>query len=98
MNTWEGFSNYPTWLVKNWLDADGQTRAAWIQQLKKDPAATPMDSTTRERLVSTIADGMRAHIENNAPQSMDIYTGLLNYAIGLVNWREIAAALTLTAD
>lgn len=91
-------SNYPTWLVKNWLDGNGQTRAAWITQIKEATKGAPLDPETHERLVNAIADSMKEHIEKNAPKSLDIYGDLLRYAIELVNWREIAEAFTLSAD
>lgn len=91
-------SNYPTWLVKNWLDENGQTRAAWVEQIRERTKGAPLDPETRERLVNAIADSMKEHIEKNAPKSLDIYSDLLMYAIQLVNWREIAEAFTLSAD
>lgn len=93
-------SNFPTWLVKNWLDESGQTqtRTAWIEQIREATKGAPLDPETRERLVNAIADSMKEHIETNAPKSLDIYSDLLMYAIQLVNWREIAEAFTLSAD
>jgi hypothetical protein len=82
MNTYNGWTNYPTWAVYCWFSSDEATNAT-IEEI----ARLAPNSYRR-------ADAMKEYVEARHPlaegPSMDV--DLLTFAIGLVNWDEIATA------
>jgi hypothetical protein len=82
MESYNGWTNYPTWDVHSWLSSDEATNAS-IEAIA--------------RLAPTIyraADQIKDFVESGNPwaDGASLYTDLLTFAIGLVNWDEIATA------
>ena len=78
MDSYNGWTNYPTWAVYCWLTSDESTNAT-------------IEALAQVNVYRT-ADEIRAFVESANPlaEGASMYVDLLNFAIGLVNWDEIA--------
>jgi hypothetical protein len=82
MEPYNGWTNYPTWDVYSWLSSDEATN-------------THMEAIAKEAAnVYQAADAMKDSVESRNPLAAgaSMYMDLLTWAIGLVNWDEIATA------
>jgi hypothetical protein len=81
-DTYNGWTNYPTWTVYNWLSSDEATNGS-IEAI-----------ATEAPTVYRAADQMKDYVASRNPlaEGASMYIDLLNFAIGLVNWDEIAEA------
>jgi hypothetical protein len=82
LSTYNGWTNYPTWDISCWLSSEEATNGSMeaIAQLAPN--------------VSRLADVIRDFVEFGNPlaSGASLYSDLLSWAIGLVNWDEIARA------
>jgi hypothetical protein len=81
-DTYNGWTNYPTWDVYSWLSSDEATNALMEAIAKKAPN------------VYRTADQIKDFVASRNPLAAgaSLYIDLLSLAIGLVNWDEIATA------
>lgn len=87
--TYNGWSNYETWLVALWLDNDAGSnkrsfREAW-------DALTQADGNVGEA-TEIMADALEEMHDEERPDSggSGVFHDLLSAALSEVNWREIA--------
>lgn len=95
--TYNGWSNYETWVVKLWIDSDGYaggadtvaTQAKYFRDENPDDA----DAATR-KLANWIEDAIDQDIDNADDKALTegLWADLLGRSLGKVNWDEIAAA------
>jgi hypothetical protein len=87
--TYNGYTNYETWLVSLWLDNDERTNG-YLMDLAADESKTPYE---KERELQT-------EIEDMAPDlGVSMFADMLMAAIQVVNWREIITShQELTSD
>jgi hypothetical protein len=80
MDSYNGWTNYPTWAVYCWLSSDEATNAT-------------IEALAQVNVYRT-ADEIRAFVESGNPltEGASMYVDMLNWAIGLINWDEIAEA------
>jgi thioredoxin-related protein len=77
--TYNGWTNYETWLVKLWLDND-EGSCRYCEELAKQ-AKNAYD----------LSNQLKDMIEEDAPDlGANMYSDLLTAAISEVNWYEIA--------
>lgn len=98
--SYQGWTNYPTWNVKLWLDNDEfhyRSLAEVIptighQTINDRAAYEGFAPLVRER-VYVIRDYVEGYVLNNfdAPDT-GMQADLYGWAIGQVNWQEIAAS------
>jgi hypothetical protein len=82
---YQGWANYPTWAVALWIDND---EGMYLTAL--EIAADWVDDDEWLAL-SKIADAICEWIEESAPiMEPDMYSDLFGYALGIVEWRELA--------
>lgn len=89
-NGYNGWSNYETWVINLWLtnDSEGCDR---LQSMARD-CLTHLGNTSDAiwELAKRIEED---HDECNPAGTIDgPFADLLNHALGMVDWREIAAA------
>lgn len=80
--TYNGYTNYPTWNVKLWIDNEEGSYNYW-----HDAAREAEDA-------SDLARRLQEEHEEAAPDlGASTFSDMLGYAMGLVNWYEIAEML-----
>jgi hypothetical protein len=97
-NTYNGWTNYQTWVVNLWFDNDGmnETFEDWaiecVQSEIDDEAgdAEQIRANARYELAKRIeewADEMR---DSDAVRTPGMFGDLLTHSLGMVDWQEIA--------
>jgi hypothetical protein len=81
MNSHEGWSNYQTWAVALWINNDHGMYDYWTERAQQ--------SATLADLADALKD---EHIEF-MPEVRGAYSDLLTWALGMVDWYEIATDL-----
>ena len=79
--TFNGWTNKPTWLVKLWLDNDQNTYNDIINLVKRNKALEDYQ----------IGDKISGYVDTNmlTVPSASLETDLLGWAMACVNWSEI---------
>jgi len=96
-----GWTNYETWAVALWIDNDQLSYQRWhdaAAEARQEAAQCPQVAEgiweAKDAPRFLLADWLKDEITSEAPLSeADVYTDLLNAALGEVNWSEIAAHL-----
>lgn len=79
--TYNGWTNKATWLVKLWIDNDQSEQESWLEEAK----------TVN---VYQLADKLKDFYEEENPVSgSSVWSDLMSWALAMVNWDEIAKAL-----
>jgi hypothetical protein len=97
--TYNGWTNYETWLVKLWIDNDEGMRTYWHDRSRAIYEAALPDKTfsQSERAALDLMDDLKNEHEAIAEEVGVPTTGfvadLFNAAMSEVNWHEIAASL-----
>jgi hypothetical protein len=93
--TYNGWTNYETWVVKLWMDNERGSYDHWrAQAVDAWEAATANGIITRsDRARFDLADLLKAEHEDNTLEVRGVYADLLRAALSEVNWYEIADAL-----
>lgn len=97
--SYNGWSNYETWLVSLWIDNEKGSQEYWQEQAQAALNYAEPDSTftKAERAAFELQDQLRAGHEEIAEQSGVPAGGfaadLFNSAMLEVNWHEIATSL-----
>lgn len=98
---YSGWTNYETWNVKLWIDNDESGQQYWNEQAQEayDRAEAETDEgapkyTKKENAAFELRDQLKDYFEESNPlPDAGMYTDLLNAALSLVNWYEIAENL-----
>lgn len=79
-NTYQGWTNRATWAVALWIGND-HSLYSQVQELKQEFSD-----------VYDLRDKLQELIEEHNPlsESADVYSDLLNFALGQVDWMQIA--------
>lgn len=89
MTTYNGWTNYETWVVNLWLDNDGadfsEEATELVQEAIDDDESDPKDSA-----VSALAARIESMVDEFAPTLSGMFADLLGAALQAVNYREIA--------
>jgi hypothetical protein len=96
-SSYNGWSNYDTWVVNLWLGNDEgsyTTCRSLAQRCFEDAVANEVLSR-KERACYQLANELKAMIEDGNPIASEasVYSDLLNAAMSEVNWKEIANSL-----
>lgn len=97
--TYQGWSNYPTWAVNLWLSNDEplyrEALAMAAQSLEDAPTDSnvsagiwSVEDTAKFRLADSYKDWLREMVELD---EASLRSDLLGHALDAVNWEEIAA-------
>lgn len=102
---YQGWSSYPTWAVKLWIDNDEGSYNVWREQARETEAWSreqPVDWPLGPLNLAThrLADHLKEEHEESADYVLGgadgkptVFNDLMGYALGQVNWREIAESL-----
>jgi hypothetical protein len=100
--TYQGWTNYETWVVNLWLDNDEGVHDYWLEQAQECwNEATPTSYSTREEeATELLAHAIKDHHTDTVTEgcgvfhpdygSHSVFRDLLDAALTEVNWREIA--------
>lgn len=84
---YNGWKNYETWAVISWLENDHITYDLYNEWLECEDK----DNQDHTR---TLADTIKEWVETNSPlNTASLYTDLLNAALSVVDYCEIAESL-----
>ena len=106
---YEGWANYPTWAVKLWIDNGRAEQEYWREVTAEALADIAHDTSEFKRTAEGIlADTLKEEYENDwgdvarlisdVYPDVGVYIDLMAYALGEVNWYEIAHSLIEEAD
>lgn len=92
--TYNGWTNYETWLVNLWMDNDCGEQEFFRERAKEiydGPRNVYRDHLTRKADAGlTFADWLKDYWEEHRPELAGAYNDLLTGALSAVNWDEIA--------
>ena len=93
---YQGWENYPTWVVKLWLDNDEGTYNH-MRELTKDAKEKGKKEpghvfTETEATLYYLEDAIKNFVEEMTEIKAGMASDLLGWAIGEVNFKEIAEA------
>ena len=83
---YNGWTNYETWLVNVWMSNDQGAYERWEEVATELVADNP--DSARERLAEQLKDSVSD--ESPTVDDASLYADLLNAAICIVDWRELA--------
>ena len=100
-DTYNGYTNFETWLVALHLDNDQASQEEWQAEARAclETAREDLESVSdvpfdEERVRSdaayTLAKMMEEYIREERPDTQGMYDDLLSAALSVVNWTEIA--------
>lgn len=97
--TYNGWTNYETWVCKLWMDNEQGSQEYWNERAK-EATETPVQNqymSRDRRIVGTLADTLKAEFEEQAEAWMhdqaSFFADLVNAGLSNVNWYEIAESL-----
>lgn len=92
--TYNGWTNYETWLVNLWMDNEHSDQEFFRERAKEiyDESHAPghVVWTKSETARHHFADWLKEWHEENRPELPGVYEDLLGGALSAVNWHEIA--------
>ncbi len=92
--TYNGWTNYETWLVKLWMDNDQGSSEHW-QERAQEVFKVDGDESARS-LADLLKDEHEEHyleVLRHAKQECSLLSDLIGAAMSEVNWHEIAESL-----
>lgn len=100
--SYNGWSNYETWVVNLWLgnDEGSYTTCRSLAQRCFEEAVADEVLSREERACYQLASELKEMVEEGSPLAGEasVYADLLNASISEVNWKEIANSLLAEVD
>lgn len=90
--TYNGWTNYETWVVNLWMDNEQGSQEFFREQAREiyDEATAKPYMTRAETASQRFAGFLENHYDENIPEMPGVYGDLLGGALSAVNWDEIA--------
>lgn len=92
--TYNGWSNYETWVTKLWMDNEEPSYRYWGERV----ADIRSDEDDRDTAIYVLADALKDEHEEALPELEGFASDLLRAAFGEVDWREIAESMIADYD
>lgn len=92
-NTYNGWTNYETWLVNLWINNEEPSYRYWREEAQRhwQLAIDALDDDPVRRAVTDLADQLKEEIGEQAPTPPpSLYADLMDGALSEVDWWEIA--------
>lgn len=87
MANYNGWKNYCTWAAALWIDNEESTYRYFRERVEEIKAETDDENERKYQLAELIKE----FIEDNAPElSASVYSDLLGFALGEIDFYEIA--------
>ena len=83
--SYNGWSNYETWLVKLWIDNDQAEQEDWLRQAE-------------DANIYHLGRNLKEAYQEAMPELSGVWADLLNAALSNVDWDEIAESLIGDAE
>ena len=84
MSTYLGWSNYATWAVYHCLEEEAANYDYWASRRALLQEETPVEWSEK------LADELESFHDEDSPELAGMYGDLLGWALGAVNWKEVA--------
>ena len=91
-DTYNGWTNKATWLVKLWIDNDQGTQEYWLERAKV--SGDDRYALAKELEYSIGEDANELGITSTA----SMFSDLMSWALAMVNWDEITKTLIEDAE
>ena len=90
--TYNGWSNYETWLVALWFNNDEDTYRCTLVSARQvcESTSTVRKGGNYSAADVRLSDILRDHVENGREDQPGMYHDLLSRALNAVDWCEIA--------
>ena len=101
-SSYNGWSNYETWVVNLWLgnDEDSYNTCRSLAQRCIEESVADEVFSRKERACYQLANELKEMIEDGNPLASEasVYADLLNASFSEINWKEIANGLLQETD
>ncbi len=86
--TYNGYTNYETWLVSLWIDNDQGLQELWALRAAE---LLKQHDNDQDAATADLADEIKADYEGGIPEELDgFWVDLVNAALSEVDWRDVA--------
>lgn len=96
VSTYNGWTNYETWVAKLWMDNDESSYRYWQEVADDCLENSSKDKlfTREENAKAKLADRLKGvHTEQMPELNASVWSDLLSAAMSEINWYEIAGSL-----
>ena len=84
MSTYKGWSSYASWAVYHWLEEEEPNYEYWSGR------RSILQQKSPESWVEQLAEELERFHDEESPEVAGVYGDLLGWALGAVNWVEVA--------
>jgi predicted RNase H-like HicB family nuclease len=100
-NTYEGWTNRETWLIKLWIDNDQGEADYWATEAADHAAELVSDAIddasageeNRLTAIYTLSKALESYYDVAVQSLTGVWADLMTGALARVNWREIATSM-----
>lgn len=98
-DTYNGWTNYETWVTKLWLDNDQGTQEYWLSVASELSSPNSPEYIAEKAIqVQRLSERLADEHEEASPALDGLWADLLRAVLTTVNWDEIAASLIDDAE
>jgi hypothetical protein len=88
-DTYNGWSNYETWVVDLWLTNERGSYEYWRDYVE---SALRQYNGDIEKTVRDVAEHLECEFSDSIPEVYGMWVDLINGALSRVDWHELAAS------
>lgn len=96
--SYNGWTNYETWLCKLWIDNDQGSQEYWAEQAQECVRYCERKEEDMWQAKHDLAGQLKDYFEENTPELQGFYADMINAALRAVNWCEIAQSIIEDAE